>query len=129
MAGQAVDFVRTALAAFNGALANRDAAVATWFHRDALFIGSEPGEQASGREAIGRLFATILASPNSVQFEWAEVEARRQGRLIWFFADGAVVISGNGRTVRRPYGLTGVLEAARSGTVWRLFHGSEPWVE
>ena len=120
--------VTAALAEFNRALRFRDAGIVERFHKSALFVGSEPGELARGRAAITALFAKILASASTVQFDWTSVETARSGGTLWFFADGAVVIRSPGGEERRPYGLTGVLVKGKKGWRWRLFHGSEPWV-
>jgi len=119
---------RHALEAFNSGLAARDGTVAAEFAADAIFVGSEPGESARGTEEVRALLEGIGRSPNDVVFEWVKVEAQGAGGLVWFFADGHVVISGPGGTVRRPYGLSGVLERRGSDYSWRLFHGSEPWI-
>lgn len=120
--------VRRALAAFNAGLAARDGHAAAEFAEDAIFEGSEPGESVRGSSGIAELLLAIGRSPNHVVFEWATVEAQGAGGLVWFFADGHVVISGPARTVRRPYGLSGVLERLGASYRWRLFHGSEPWI-
>lgn len=120
--------VHRALDDLNAGLAGRDAGLAARFHADAMFIGSEPGESARGQDEIGRLFAAIAQSPNSVAFDWASVEVQGEGAVIWFLACGDVAISGGSGTVRRSYSLSGVLERAGDDYRWRLFHGSEPWI-
>ena len=121
--------VNAALEDFNRALAERDARFAACFHDTAVFIGSEPGELARGRTAIDALIAKIMASPSTVTFAWTSIETAGEGDILWFFADGMVSISSpNGRR-DRPYGLTGVLVNGGSGWQWRLFHGSEPWID
>jgi uncharacterized protein (TIGR02246 family) len=130
MAGRKVQaMVEAMLRDFNTALRVRDPDIASLFHNTALFIGSEPGEMARGRDAIAALFVSILASPASVQFDWSTIETARSGDTAWFFADGAVVIDSAAGRTRRPYGLTGVLVKGRKGWRWRLFHGSEPWID
>lgn len=113
---------------FNRALAERDPALAGSFDKDAIFLGSEPGEVAHGRTAIAALLAGIFASPHTIRFDWTSVEADRHGETAWFSASGEVVILGAGSETRRVYTLTGVLVETKSGWRWRLFHGAEPWI-
>lgn len=128
--GQKVEaLAKSALGELNAALQLRDPSIASRFHKSALFVGSEPGEFARGRGAIAALLERIFASAATVQFEWASVEASRSGDSLWFFADGSAVIAASGDVCRRPYRLTGVLGRTRRGWRWRLFHGSEPWID
>jgi ketosteroid isomerase-like protein len=120
--------VGAALGQFNQALRDRDPALAESFDEAAIFIGSEPGEFALGREALSTLLDNIFRSPSTVQFEWSTVEASGIGETIWFYADGIVIITSPSGEQRRPYRLTGVLDRSGSGWRWRLFHGSEPWI-
>jgi ketosteroid isomerase-like protein len=117
-----------ALGAFNDALRLKDRGIAAAFHKSALFIGSEPGEMARGRDGIATLLSGIFASDSTVQFEWASIEAMRTARTVWFFADGHVVITSAAGERRRAYRLSGVLEKTKRDWRWRLFHGSEPWI-
>lgn len=120
---------RATLEAFNRALAERDAGIARSFHKRAQFRGSEPGEEAVGRDAIGALLAGIFASSNSVQFDWQKLAAERRADTLWLLAVGDVVITAaNGSVQRRPYSLSGVLVKSRKRWRWWLFHGSEPWI-
>lgn len=128
MAGQKVHAaVNTALAQLNLALRLRDISVVEHFHKTAIFLGSEAGELAHGREAIAALLAELFKAPYTLQFDWKSVEAARSGDTAWFLAAGDAVISSSQGDKRRPYSLTGVLVESKRGWRWRLFHGSEPF--
>ena len=121
--------VQAVLDEFNRGLRMKDQGLAKRFHKTAIFVGSEPGELARGRDELTQLFGAMFQSPATVQFEWASVEANSTGDTAWFYAEGTVVIVAPDREQRRPYALTGVIEKGRQGWRWRLFHGSEPWIE
>jgi ketosteroid isomerase-like protein len=128
MAGQKVRAaVNAELARFNLAIRLRDISIVEHFHKAAIFIGSEAGELAHGRDAIAALLAALFKAPYTVQFDWKSVEAARSGDTAWFLADGEVVISSAEGEKRRLYGLTGVLVESKRGWRWRMFHGSEPF--
>jgi hypothetical protein len=106
----------------------RDPAITDEFATDALLVGSEPGEIARGREAIGDLLSGIHAKPYRVTWQWDSVDAHAEGAVGWLFAEGSAVIEDAGEEQRLPYRLAGVLQQVDGIWRWRLFHGSEPKV-
>ena len=120
--------VRQALVRLNALLAKRDLAVLDEFmpDEDTLLVGSEVGEVARGRAALGEHFRKLYAMPQTLSFDWREVEVSVHGPIAWLHAEGHAVLHGDAADERRAYRLTGVFELSHGVWKWRLFHGSEP---
>lgn len=120
--------VLAALDALGRRIAAKDPAFVELFapDDDVRLIGSEHGELAEGRAAIGALLAGFFASPVRLGWEWSRRDATVAGDIAWLFADGVVVVGDADGEARRPYCLTGVLQRIGGEWRWRLFHGSEP---
>lgn len=120
--------VRQALMRLNALLMKRDPAVVDEFtgDDDTLLVGSEMGEVARGRAGLEAHFAAIFARPQTISFDWREVEVAVHGTTAWLHAEGHVVLHGDAGDERRAYRLTGVFELHGGRWKWRLFHGSEP---
>lgn len=122
------EVARQALETINRLMYARDPAVAGLFTPDALLVGSEPGEVARGREAIGALLGGIHAKNIAVWWDLPELDCGGDERRAWFFGEGHVVLARDGETDRLPYRLAAVLVAEGTDWRWELFHGSEPRV-
>lgn len=109
-------------------LAARDPAIIHEFAPDAdtLFVGSEPGERASGPDQIAEFFRALLAQPVTIAFEWRETRASVAGDQAWLFAAGDAVLRTEDSERRIPYRLTGVFQRRGGKWLWKHFHGSEP---
>ena len=123
---EATRVVTEALDGLNRALRLKDADFADTFHREATLIGSEASDLQRGREAIRGHLAAIYARPYVVQFDWKSVEIERTGDVVWFFADGELIVKSSEGERRAHYNLTGIIVEGKNGWRWRLFHGSEP---
>ena len=104
----------------------RSTAFADEFVEDGLLIGSELGEIARGRDAIGQLMASFHALPSRYTWAWDTIDTRVEGETAWFFTEGFSVAELGGEQTRRPYRLAGVLERENGQWRWQLFSGSEP---
>ena len=92
----------------------------------ALLIGSEAQEVASGSSELKAFFARIFAREETFSWDWSHIEVSQSNGVAWFYADGQVVITRGEESQRAPYRITGVLERIGSRWVWRQYHGSEP---
>lgn len=117
-----------ALHRFGSLLAAHDPAIIHEFapDADALLVGSEAGEVASGPDQIGEFFRAILAQPLTIAFDWRETRATVAGDQAWLFAAGDVVLRTEGSERRSAYRLTGVFQRRGGKWLWKHFHGSEP---
>lgn len=120
------EIARAALNELNRAMRERDPAVAELFLPDALLVGSEPGEIARGRTAIGALLGAIHAKDYVVWWDLPQLDAGGAGGAVWFFAEGEVVLVQTAGTQRLAYRIAGVLVETEAGWRWAQFHGSEP---
>jgi ketosteroid isomerase-like protein len=103
---------------------------------DITYVGSEDGEQASGRAEVGALLAQVLDRPERYAFQWAPPLVGVEGDLAWLHARGtgtvhtdqprAVDGGADGTAETFPYRLSGVLRRGRTGWRWVLIHGAEP---
>jgi len=110
-----------------GTLVSRhDLAVLGEFSDDGLVVGSEHGEIAEGSENLKEFFKKIFARPMRISWEWTDIRASSTEDLIWFFADGDIVVTKKDSEKRAPYRLAGVLQWRSNRWVWRQFIGSEP---
>jgi ketosteroid isomerase-like protein len=111
----------------NQLLAAKDKGIVNEFETDALLLGSEENEIAIGRDQLDPFFAKLFALPVKVSWAWKETRVTSLGDIAWLYADGEVVETAkDGKEVRAPYRLTGVLGRTGGSWKWRLFHGSEP---
>ena len=120
------EIARQALDTINRLMRGKDAAIAELFTADALLVGSETGEIARGRDAIGALFAGIHAGNYAVWWDFPLLESGGDERRVWFFGEGHVVLARETGSDRLPYRLSAVLVPEGDDWRWELFHGSEP---
>lgn len=120
--------VRKALMRLNDFLLKRDLGLLDEFmpDDDTLLVGSEIGEVARGRAGLEAHFRSLYGRPQTISFDWREVEVSVHGTIAWLHAEGHVVLHGDAGDERRVYRLTGVFELHGGRWKWRLFHGSEP---
>lgn len=93
---------------------------------EALLIGSELGEIATGSQELASFFTRIFARDATFSWEWDRIDVSWTDNLAWFFADGRVVLSTVKEQRKSPYRITGVLERQGERWLWRQYHGSEP---
>jgi hypothetical protein len=93
---------------------------------EVLLVGSEAGEIAMGRQALEAFFTRVFAREAAFSWEWDRIEVSHTGDLVWFFADGWVILSTAKEQRRAPYRISGVLERHAERWLWRQYHGSEP---
>ena len=74
---------------------------------------------------------SLRSSPETVTYGWTwdRPVAGRHGDVVWFVADGQVILEGKGAPPPVPYRLSGVLLQVKG--VWRfaLFNGAQPVTE
>jgi len=104
----------------------RDPVVVFEFTDDALLVGSERDEIATGRAQLQAFFERIFERPMRISWEWDDIRASASGEHCWFFAEGVVVITTDDGQSRAPYRLSGVLQRSHDRWLWQQFHGSEP---
>jgi len=119
---------RVALERFFDLVAARDRAVLQEFAAgDAVhLVGSDAGEIAAGRQELEAFFTRIFAKEARFSFAADRVDGWQAGDLVWFFAEGVMVVAQAGAEERRPYRITGVLEQEEGRWRWRHYHGAEP---
>ena len=118
--------VQALLARWNELVGRKDLAIMADFANDAVLVGSSAGEVAEGSAQIRALLQKAFAQPYDVSWHWNDLRASAQGDIAWFFADGEVVLSEDGRERRMPYRLGGVIQRQGERWIWRQFHGAEP---
>jgi hypothetical protein len=96
------------------------------FAEDAVLIGSEKGERADGRVAIGQMLNALFERSARMIWDWQRVDIVVDGDIGWVAAEGYVVVSETADRTLAPYRLSGVLQFQNGYWRWRLFHGSEP---
>jgi ketosteroid isomerase-like protein len=132
MIGPAVSEVLDALDDLTRAFAQRDAGfLLDRCADDVTYVGSEDGEQASGRAEVGALLARVLDRPERYSFEWEPPLVGIEGDLAWLHAQGAGTVhadepTADGTAETFAYRLSGVLRRGRTGWRWVLIHGAEP---
>lgn len=107
-------------------LFDRDSRIEDEFAEDAVLIGSELGERADGRAAIGAMLKALFDRPARMMWDWRRVDITVEGDIAWIAAEGHVVALTDGDKKLFPYRMTGVLQFQNGHWRWRLFHGSEP---
>ena len=117
---------RVVLARFGDLVIAKDIGAADEFSKDGIFVGSDAGEIAIGRGQIKSLFKKMFSGPNRISWKWQSVHAIHAGDVVWFFAEGEIVVAEPTQTVRMPYRLAGVIQRTGGRWVWRQFNGSEP---
>lgn len=120
--------VLQALSRFEALMAERDPALFLEFAEepDICLAGSEIRNLAIGLDEIEAHFRDYFDLPARITWEWRRRDVSSNGNVAWVFADGDLVLRGNGGEQRSPYRLTGVLERRANGWRWRHIHGSEP---
>jgi ketosteroid isomerase-like protein len=99
---------------------------------DVTYVGSEDGEQASGRAEVGALLAGVLDRPERYAFEWSAPLVGVEGDLAWLHAQGTGTVladeqpADGGPAETFAYRLSGVLRRGSTGWRWVLIHGAEP---
>jgi ketosteroid isomerase-like protein len=118
------DVVVQGLHAMQAGVAAKDTdALLAVFAPDAILIGSAVGETAFGTEQLRDFFDRVWAAGTDLSWTWQPPVARREGHLVWFFADGEVQHGAR----QLPYRASGVLREVEPGAwCWQLFNGSEP---
>lgn len=122
--------VRAALTALDDAFVQRDLeAVKSLCTDDVVFVGSGEGEVASGRDAIGPMFATLAPYLAHARFSlgaWEAVEIDVLGDVAVLSAFAPAELTTPNRKASFRYRLTGVLVRREGHWLWRVHHGSEP---
>jgi ketosteroid isomerase-like protein len=121
-----------ALAQLTRAFARRDAdALLTSCTDDVTYLGSEDGEQATGRVEVSELLATVFARSEAYIFNWHRALIGTEGRTAWLLANGTGTVrpdaspdSQNPETF--TYRLSGVLRQEGERWCWVLIHAGEP---
>jgi hypothetical protein len=138
--------VHEVLERFNHLVSTRDPQVLAEFAPgdEVLLVGSDAGEVAAGRGEIEAFFTRVFARPVTFSWQWDRLEAWHPGALspsgdkssggdraqacdvVWFFAEGWVILSTAEQQRRTPYRVSGVIERHGERWLWRQYHGSEP---
>ena len=120
--------VHEVLDRFNRLVSTRDSQVLAEFAPGdrVLLVGSDAGEVAAGRGEINAFFARIFARPVTFSWEWHRIEVSHASNVVWFFAEGWVILSTAEQQRRTPYRVSGVLVRHGERWLWRQYHGSEP---
>jgi ketosteroid isomerase-like protein len=90
---------------------------------DTVLIGSSAGETAVGPMEIRPFLEGVFDRPESVSWEWDDVNVSACGEVAWLWLEGAYTLDG---VSQAPYRISGVLERRQGRWLWTLFHGSEP---
>ena len=120
--------IRAALARFNDLVSTKNLQVIAEFapEDEALLIGSDEGEIATGRQELEAFFERVFKREETFSWEWDRIDIWHAGDLAWFFADGRVVLTTAAEERKSPYRITGVLQRQGGRWLWRQYHGSEP---
>ena len=120
--------IEAALERLNALVGSKDMGIVHAFDDDAdvLLVGSEPDEVIRGKAALTGFFETLFAKPVTIGWNWDRLDTGTQGSVLWFFAEGHVVLDRDGAVTTQPYRLSGVLVRRDGALHWRLFHGAEP---
>jgi ketosteroid isomerase-like protein len=120
--------IRAALARFNDLVSTKNLQVIAEFapEDEALLIGSDEGEIATGRQELEAFFERVFKREETFSWEWDRIDIWHAGDLAWFFADGRVVLTTAAEERKSPYRITGVLQRQGERWLWRQYHGSEP---
>jgi len=122
------DAVFALLARFTKAVHARDAkAVQALFAEDAdvCLFGSEGGEKAQGRQAIGQLFHWMTQQYVELRWEWTWRQLSAAGDVAWLAAEAIIHATTKEERARVPYRLSAVFERRGERWWWMLYHGSE----
>ena len=94
---------------------------------DIGYVGSEPGESATGRAAVSALFTDVFARPEAYRWRTTTSAVRRYADCAYLMAeaDGRVDTDAGDRTAFR-YRVSGLLEPVAGQWRWRHCHGCEP---
>jgi uncharacterized protein (TIGR02246 family) len=118
--------ILAALERFECDIAARDMTVAELFTVDGRVAGSEASDLATGREAIADHFKTYFALPFTIHWAWRSRDISSLGHVAWLFADGDVILRGNGGERRSPYRLTCIFVRQEGRWLIAHFHGAQP---
>lgn len=122
------DAIYAVLQRFTDAVHARDAdAVMGLFAADAdvCLFGSEGGEKAIGRVAVGELFRWMTQQYKELRWEWTWRQVSAAGNVAWLAAEAIIHSRTEEERDRVPYRLTAVFERRDGGWCWMLYHGSE----
>lgn len=130
-ASRSVDAVLIAIDAFDAALRARDrlAAEAVWSldEADVTIVGSGPGENFIGPDAVRGCLAALVSRRTSHGWRWVDRRVSVAGDVAWVVADAPwQTVQPDGVVTERPYRVTGVFVRRDEGWRWRQYHGSEP---
>jgi ketosteroid isomerase-like protein len=94
---------------------------------DIGYVGSEPGECATGRAAVSALLAQVFARPEAYGWRTTTSTVRRYADCAYLMAeaDGRVDTDAGDR-IPFAYRLSGLLEPVAGRWRWRYCHGCEP---
>ena len=91
------------------------------------YAGSEHGESASGRIAVGALLAEVFARDEAYSWTVRSATVHLNGASAYVFAEvDGLVTTDAGEVEPFPYRISGLLEAAGDDWLWRHCHGCEP---
>jgi len=94
---------------------------------DITYVGSEPGEQATGRAAVAALLTELFARPEAYSWNIHDADIYARGGLAYLSCEATGYASTDtGVEESFPYRLSGLLEHTESGWLWRACHGCEP---
>ncbi len=93
---------------------------------DVLLVGSEHGELAVGLPAIAAFFQRLFERERTFSWNTQRIDATRSADVLWFFAEGHMVVDGPAGRASSPYCIGGVLRQQGDRWLWSLYHGSEP---
>jgi ketosteroid isomerase-like protein len=94
-----------------------------------IYIGSEDGETAHGRQAVHRLLTELFLRPEAYSWDLTSAVVHPAGNLIHLTAEatGHVTTDGGSRE-DFPYRISGLLQPSGKGWQWRICVGAEPAV-
>lgn len=90
---------------------------------DTAVIGSSVGEIARGPMEIRPFLEDVFDRPESISWEWDDVNVSACGDVAWLWLEGAFTLDGVSQSV---YRISAVLERRQGRWLFALFHGSEP---
>jgi hypothetical protein len=91
------------------------------------YAGSETGEVATGKPALGTLLTTLLARDVHYSFSFADIRADTVGDAVWVVAEGTGTETAmDGSAEDFPYRVCGLLVPEHHGYRWLVLNGGEP---
>ena len=94
---------------------------------DIGYAGSEQSEQATGRDGVTALLATVFARDEAYSWRVTTAMVREYGTAAYLYAQAdGLVHTDAGETVPFAYRISGVLEPLGDQWRWRHCYGCEP---